>query len=128
MPRAGARKQKKAYPGEGYIGVLDLGTTSVRFIIFNLDSTVHAQAFQPIAQTYPRSGWVEEDLNEIWSATCMVIEGAIDQGNIKADSILALGITNQRESVGFWDKDSGKPLGPTYCMAGQENFQAVQAA
>ncbi|MCG9479905.1 MAG: glycerol kinase GlpK [Actinomycetia bacterium] len=112
LPRTTVRKQKKAYPGEGYIGVLDLGTTSVRFIIFKLDSTVQAQAFQPIAQTYPQSGWVEEDLNEIWSAACMVIEGAIDQGNIKADSILALGITNQRESVGFWDKDSGKPLAP----------------
>ncbi len=91
--------------------MLDLGTTSVRFIIFNLDGTIHAQAFQTVKQYYPQPGWVEEDLDEIWSSTQLVIDGAIDKGNIEARQILTLGITNQRESVAMWDTESGKPLG-----------------
>ncbi|MGM0366923.1 MAG: glycerol kinase GlpK [Actinomycetota bacterium] len=93
------------------MGVLDLGTTSVRFIIFKLDGSIHSQAFQPVKQFYPQPGWVEEDLDDIWSATRLVIEGAIDKGNIEAREILAIGITNQRESVALWDAETGKPLG-----------------
>ncbi len=96
---------------KGFIGVLDLGTTSIRFILFNLDGSIHAQAFQTIKQSYPRSGWVEEDLDEIWHSARLVIDGAIDKGNIEARQILALGITNQRESVAMWDSETGKPLG-----------------
>lgn len=110
IPQVSAKAYRQNPSSQDYIGVLDLGTTSIRFIIFNLDGNVHAQAFQPIAQVYPYPGWVEEDLEEIWSAVILVIEGAIDQANIESNQIMALGITNQRESVAIWEKDSGRPM------------------
>lgn len=102
---AKSKKEKK------FIGVLDIGTTSVRFIIFNLDGSIHSQAFQPVKQFYPQPGWVEEDLDEIWASSRLVIDGAIDKGNIETEKISALGITNQRESVAMWNSETGEPLG-----------------
>ncbi|MGM0367926.1 MAG: glycerol kinase GlpK [Actinomycetota bacterium] len=103
------RLLEKDLKKEVLIGVLDLGTTSVRFLIFRLDGSIHSQSFEPIKQVYPRSGWVEEDLEEIWEKTKLAINKAIEKGEVNPRNILAIGITNQRESVAFWEKDSGMP-------------------
>ncbi|HAJ96064.1 MAG TPA: glycerol kinase [Actinobacteria bacterium] len=92
-----------------YIGVLDIGTTSVRFIIFHLNGHILFKSSKEIKQIYPRPGWVEEDPGQIWEAAEIVINDAISKGKINKSSILALGITNQRESVVLWDKNTGRP-------------------
>jgi len=92
------------------IGVLDIGTSSVRFIIFNLTGEVAAEAYQSIRQFYPRPGWVEEDPLEIWEASQKVIIKAIREPNVNTKNIIALGITNQRESTLIWDKFNGNLL------------------
>ncbi len=91
-----------------YIGVLDIGTTSVRFILFHLNGRILFKSSKEIKQIYPRPGWVEEGPGQIWEATEIVISDAISRGEIDKNSILALGITNQRESAVLWDRDTGK--------------------
>ncbi|MCL5986010.1 MAG: glycerol kinase GlpK [Actinobacteria bacterium] len=93
-----------------YIGVIDLGTTSIRFITFNLAGEVLSESFQAIKQFYPKPGWVEEDPVEIWETTQSVIAKSIKSSGIDPNHILALGISNQRESTLIWDRQSGKPL------------------
>ena len=92
-----------------YIGVLDIGTTSVRFILFRLNGHILSKSSKEIKQIYPRPGWVEEDPVQIWEAAEISINDAILKGKIGKSSILALGITNQRESVVLWDRDTGRP-------------------
>ncbi len=93
-----------------YIGALDLGTTSNRFIIFDhggniigLDQIEHEQIF-------PRPGWVEHDPGEIWQNCEAVIRGALNKTGIGGKDLQALGITNQRETTVLWDKTTGKPF------------------
>jgi len=92
-----------------YIGVLDIGTTSVRFILFHLNGHILFKSSKEIKQIYPRPDRVEEDPGQIWEATEMVINNTISKGKIDKSSILALGITNQRESVVLWDRDKAVP-------------------
>ena len=92
-----------------YIGVLDLGTTSVRFIVFQLNENVVSESYLPIKQFYPRSGWVEEDPMEIWNASQAVIRDSISKSQIDSNKIAAIGVCNQRESTVVWDRRSGKP-------------------
>lgn len=93
-----------------YIGVLDLGTTSIRFILFNLMGGIFAESSQQVKQLYPQPGWVEEDPIEIWETAQIVIDRVIKGSRINPKDIIALGICNQRESTVVWDKKSGKPL------------------
>lgn len=90
--------------------VIDEGTTSTRAVAFDLQGRVAAEAGRPLTQVYPRSGWVEHDAAEIWDRTLACAnEVAADVG---AERILSIGITNQRETVVFWDKTDGSPLAP----------------
>lgn len=93
-----------------FVGSLDQGTTSTRFIIFNqlgeivgLDQLEHKQIL-------PKSGWVEHDAEEIWQNTQKVIAGALLKAKISISELTAIGITNQRETVVAWDRSSGKSL------------------
>lgn len=92
-----------------YIGVLDLGTTSVRFILFNLQGKAVTQSFCKIGQYYPKPGWVEEDPEEILSAIQKAISASIGKSEIDVLKIAAIGITNQRESTMVWNRKSGNP-------------------
>jgi glycerol kinase len=94
----------------GFIGIFDLGTTSVRFIIFNTSGKVISQSFEQIKQFYPQPDWVEEDPVEIWNAAQNVAAKSLKKANIDSGQIITLGITNQRESTLVWDKRSGEPL------------------
>jgi len=90
--------------------VLDAGTTSTRAIAFTQSGDIVASAGRPLTQHYPHPGWVEHDAAEIWrmSRDCL-IEVA---DNVGAPRIATIGITNQRETMVFWDKTSGEPLAP----------------
>ncbi len=90
--------------------VLDAGTTSTRAIAFDTAGQIVASCGRPITQHYPQSGWVEHDAAEIWrlSRDCLIEVS----DTVGAPRIRAIGITNQRETIVFWDKASGEPLAP----------------
>jgi len=98
-----------------YILSIDEGTTGVTILIFDHDGLVVARAYSEFAQHYPRPGWVEHDAEEIWQTTLKLIGEALRNGNIAAADLKAIGITNQRESVVLWERESGKPVARSVC-------------
>jgi glycerol kinase len=80
-----------------YVGAIDQGTTSTRFMIFDHGGGVVGVDQKEHEQIYPKPGWVEHDAKEIWTRTNEVIEGALKKGGISASDLAAVGITNQRD-------------------------------
>lgn len=95
-----------------YILSLDQGTTSSRAIIFDKEGRIVTLAQKEFKQYYPQSGWVEHDAQEIWSSQLSVATEAVAKAGLKASSIAAIGITNQRETTIIWDKSTGRPIHP----------------
>jgi glycerol kinase len=93
-----------------YVGALDQGTTSTRFMIFNHSGGVVGIDQKEHEQIYPKPGWVEHDALEIWTRSQEVIKGALQKTGIKASDLVAVGVTNQRETAVVWDKKTGKPV------------------
>ncbi|MGD9310600.1 MAG: glycerol kinase GlpK [Desulfosarcina sp.] len=93
-----------------YIGALDLGTTSNRFILFDHQGQIAGVDQMEHEQIFPRPGRVEHDPLEIWENTRRVIKGALGKAGVAGKQIAAIGITNQRETAVVWDKRTGKPL------------------
>lgn len=89
--------------------VIDAGTTSTRAVVFAPDGTVIASAQHDITQFYPRPGWVEHDVSEIWALSLQAMRAAVDQAG-GAEYIAAIGVTNQRETVVAWDRTNDGPL------------------
>jgi glycerol kinase len=89
---------------------LDAGTTSTRAMLFGDDGAVLSRAQRPVAQHFPRDGWVEHDADEIWDATLRCAREAIDAGGVRASDISAIGIAVQRETVVIWNATSGRPI------------------
>ncbi len=94
----------------GYILALDQGTTTSRAILFNHAGAAIGLAQKPFRQWYPKPGWVEHDPEEIWETQYSSALEAIARAQIRPDQIAAIGITNQRETVVLWDKNTGKPV------------------
>jgi glycerol kinase len=92
-----------------YIAAIDQGTTSTRCILFDHDGNVCYSAQKEHRQIYPRPGWVEHDPLEIWQRTQEVIQEVMERGKITKGEIIAIGITNQRETTLVWDGNTGKP-------------------
>ena len=93
-----------------YIGAIDQGTTSTRFIVFNHGGSIVAVDQREHEQIYPKAGYVEHDPLEIWRNTQAVVEGALQRGGIARAELSAVGITNQRETTLLWDRRTGEPL------------------
>lgn len=93
-----------------YIAAIDQGTTSTRCMIFDHGGNVVAASQKEHRQIYPKPGWVEHDPLEIWQRTQEVIADALQKGKLSFKNILAVGITNQRETTVLWDKETGKPI------------------
>jgi len=94
-----------------HILVIDEGTTSTRVILFAADGTSLGSAQRPLTQHYPAAGLVEHDAAEIWELTLTCAREMVTLAG-GADKIAGIGITNQRETVVFWDKRTGAPLAP----------------
>lgn len=92
------------------IGAIDQGTTSTRFILFDQNGQIVAQAQKEHQQIYPKPGWVEHDPMEIWQNTREVIGSALRLAGGTAGELAAVGITNQRETTVLWNKITGKPV------------------
>jgi glycerol kinase len=93
-----------------YLLAIDQGTTSSRSIVFTKKGEIAAVAQKEFRQIFPKPGWVEHDPTEIWSTQSGTITEALANGNIGAEDIAAIGITNQRETVVLWDRETGKPV------------------
>jgi glycerol kinase len=93
-----------------YIGSLDQGTSSTRFMIFDQAGHVVGQHQREHRQILPQPGWVEHDATEIWERTGQVIVKALEQANLKGHDLAGIGITNQRETIVAWDVLTGLPL------------------
>lgn len=92
-----------------YFGAIDQGTTSTRFILFSEKGEIAASAQKEHKQHFPKPGWVEHDPEEIWKNTSDVIKETIRKADIKPGEIKGIGITNQRETVIAWNRETGKP-------------------
>ena len=93
-----------------YVGALDQGTTSTRFMIFDHSGNVIAVDQKEHEQIYPKPGWVEHDAMEIWTRSKEVIAGALAKAGIQPSDLAAVGVTNQRETTVIWDKTTGRPV------------------
>lgn len=92
-----------------FIGAIDQGTTSTRFIVFDQNANIVASDQKEHRQIYPSPGLVEHDAVEIWSNTQDVIQNAMRKSGLHSEDIHALGITNQRETTVLWNKETGQP-------------------
>ena len=93
-----------------YILALDQGTTSSRAVVFDKKGTIISVAQKEFTQLFPKPGWVEHDPDEIWSTQAGMAAEAVSKKGIKASQLAAIGITNQRETVVVWDKNTGEPV------------------
>ena len=91
---------------------LDEGTTSARALVFDHTGKLLSLAQQPISQSYPHPGWVEQDASIIWDTQLQVALSALQQSGKRLNEIAAIGITNQRETTVVWDRKSGQPIYP----------------
>jgi glycerol kinase len=92
-----------------YVGAIDQGTTSTRFMIFDHDGHEVGRHQLEHEQILPEAGWVEHDPHEIWESTQEVVESALGKAGITAADLAAVGITNQRETTVVWDRRTGVP-------------------
>jgi glycerol kinase len=95
---------------KNYIGAIDQGTTSTRFMVFDQSARVVAVAQKEHEQIFPKPGWVEHDPLEILRRTREVIAEALGQRGLRASDLAAIGITNQRETTVLWERKTGKPV------------------
>src|SRR5690242_17656574 len=93
-----------------YIGAIDQGTTSTRFIVFDQDARLIASAQKEFRQIFPKPGWVEHDPQEIWQSTVAVIAEAATNNGLTRHDIACIGITNQRETVVVWNRYTGEAI------------------
>jgi glycerol kinase len=93
-----------------YLGAVDQGTTSTRFIIFERSGKMVACEQHEHKQIYPQPGWVEHDPEEIWHRTQEVIARGMQQRGLQPTDFAAIGITNQRETTILWERDTGRAV------------------
>jgi glycerol kinase len=93
-----------------YVLALDQGTTSSRAIVFDEEGRAVASAQREFQQHYPQPGWVEHDPKEIYRTQRETAREAVSSSNVPPNQLMALGITNQRETTLLWDRQSGEPL------------------
>src|SRR5258707_8122283 len=104
----GAAKRQPAV--KNYVGAIDQGTTSTRFMVFDQAGRVVAVTQKEHEQIYPKPGWVEHDALEILRRTEEVIAEALGQRGLRGSDLAAIGITNQRETTVVWERKTGKPI------------------
>jgi glycerol kinase len=110
-----------------YVGAIDQGTTSSRFIVFDRKGEIVSVAQKEHRQIYPRPGWVEHDPLEIVGNTEEVIGAALARADLKARDLAAIGITNQRETTLLWDRRTGRPLSNAVVWMDTRTAQLVAA-
>ncbi|MFB6150774.1 MAG: glycerol kinase GlpK [Haloarculaceae archaeon] len=95
---------------ETYVGAIDQGTTGTRFMAFDHDGRVVANAYERHEQIYPEPGWVEHDPVEVWERVKRVVSRGLETASLDPTRLDALGVANQRETTVMWDRETGKPV------------------
>jgi len=95
---------------KNYVAAFDQGTTSTRTIIFDEKGQIKAIAQKELTQHYPQSGWVEHNALDIYNDQLETFNQAVKESGVNPESIVAIGITNQRETTVVWDRDTGEPI------------------
>lgn len=107
---------------------LDEGTTNIRSVLFDVDKMdivdIEALGFK---QFYPKSGWVEQDANEIFKKVIKTSKSVLTRNNVTKDELLAIGITNQRETVVAWNKETGEPICPAIVWQCRRTSKMIEA-
>jgi glycerol kinase len=93
-----------------YVGALDQGTTSTRFMVFDRRGEVVSSYQEEHRQIFPKPGWVEHDALEIWDRCRLVIDKSLQRGGLRPTDLVAIGITNQRETAVIWERATGRPI------------------
>src|ERR671911_2793950 len=93
-----------------YAAAIDQGTTSTRCMVFDHGGNVVSVAQKEHEQIYPKPGWVEHDVTEIWARTKEVVDEAMSSAGASAGDVSGVGITNQRETSVVWDRNTGEPI------------------
>ena len=95
-----------------FIGALDQGTSSTRFIVANILGETQGYFQKAHMQSYPKPGWVEQDPITIWDNSQLVIQSVLQKSGLTIQNISAISITNQRETTVLWDRTTGQPISP----------------
>ena len=93
-----------------YVLAIDQGTTSSRTILFDHEGNIRSVAQKEFTQIFPKPGWVEHNPQEIWASQATTMTEALTNVNAKGSDIVAIGITNQRETTIVWDAETGEPV------------------
>ena len=101
---------KEGFGVKNYVGAIDQGTTSTRFIVFDKETRIVAVAQKEHRQIFARPGWVEHDAEEILRSTHDVIAQAMQSRSLQPTDLAAIGITNQRETTVVWERKTGRPI------------------
>jgi glycerol kinase len=96
--------------GQRYVLSIDQGTTGTRCAIIDRSGKIVSFAYLPHDQFYPHPGWVEQDPEQIWNNIRAVIRMALYEGKIDTSRLIAIGITNQRETTVIWNRSTGRPI------------------
>ncbi|HZA51579.1 MAG TPA: FGGY family carbohydrate kinase, partial [Myxococcaceae bacterium] len=93
-----------------YVLAIDQGTTGTHVSVLDARLRIAGKAYREFRQIFPKPGWVEHDLDEIWSSVGRTVSRALRDAGIKGKNLAAIGITNQRETSGLWERERGRPL------------------
>ncbi|NMB02315.1 MAG: glycerol kinase GlpK [Firmicutes bacterium] len=93
-----------------YVLAIDQGTTGTTVVLFNHESKIVGKVYQEFKQHYPKPGWVEHDAMEIWDGTCTLLDRIFLETGVNPSEVAAIGVTNQRETVVLWDRQTGEPV------------------
>ncbi len=105
-----AKKRAARRTTSGVILAIDQGTTGTKAVLIDSKLRILAEHSREFPQHFPRPGWVEHDLDEIYGSVRTAVRGALRKARIKPTRIAAVGITNQRETTAIWERDTGKPI------------------
>ncbi|MCK5246876.1 glycerol kinase, partial [Candidatus Bipolaricaulota bacterium] len=94
------------------IGAIDIGTTGVRFVLYDADANPITSAYRELPLATPKPGWVEQDPEILLAATFTVLNEVLGQEDEQVNSLAGIGLANQRETVVVWDRETGRPLHP----------------
>lgn len=91
---------------------VDIGSTGIRAVLVNQEGSIAASAYRRITQSFPRLGWLEHDLDDIWTQCLAVCRGVLSVNGLDINAIKGMGISTQRNTLAIWDRHSGRPLLP----------------
>lgn len=110
-----------------YVGAVDQGTTSTRFVLFDEAGQPVTQAHRDHDQYYPRPGWVEHDPEQLARNTRRVIGAALAEAGVSSDSVAAIGVANQRETTVIWERATGRPLAPAIVWQDRRTAERIES-